>query len=64
MKCIFHVLFHGCPMLEFKSICELFKSLNVPNNLSMHGSEYASWTIVEFMHMQVQEIVIKVIQAT
>jgi hypothetical protein len=36
MKCIFHVLFHGHPMLEYESFYELFKSLNVPNNPSMH----------------------------
>ncbi len=36
MKCIFHVLSHGCPMLDFKAFYELFKSLNIPNNPSMH----------------------------
>jgi hypothetical protein len=57
-------LSHGCPMLEFESIYELFRSLNVPNNLSMHWFDNASWTLAEFMHMQVQEAIIKVIQAT
>jgi hypothetical protein len=36
IKCIFHVLSHGRPMLKFESFYELFKSLNVPNNPSMH----------------------------
>lgn len=36
MQSIFHVLFHGRSMLEYESLYDLFKSLNVPNNSSIH----------------------------
>jgi hypothetical protein len=39
MKCIFHVLFHGCPMLKFESFYELFRSLNIPKQ-SIHALVY------------------------
>ncbi len=64
MKCIFHVLSHGHSVLKFKSFYELFKSLNIPNNPSMHWSNNVGWTFVEFMHMQVQEAIVKAIQIT
>jgi len=34
MKSILHVLFHGCPMLKYENLYELFRSLGVSNNLS------------------------------
>jgi hypothetical protein len=49
MKFILHVLSRGCPMLEYESLYELFRSLIVPNNLSMHGYDTISWVLVEFM---------------
>jgi hypothetical protein len=51
-------------MLKFKSFYALFRNLNVPNNPSMHWSVNVSWTFAEFMHMQVQEVIVKAIQAT
>jgi hypothetical protein len=33
-------LAHGCPMLEYKTLCELFASLGVPNNPTMHWSNF------------------------
>jgi hypothetical protein len=36
MKALFHVLTHGHPMLEYKTLYELFVSLGVPNNPTMH----------------------------
>jgi len=36
MKSLFHILFHSRLMLEYESLYEFFKSLNVPNNPSMH----------------------------
>ncbi len=36
MKALFHVLTHGHPMLEYKTLYELFVSLGVPNNPIMH----------------------------
>lgn len=41
---------------------ELFVSLGVPNNPTMHQSYFASWVFVEFMHTQVEDDIIKVIQ--
>jgi hypothetical protein len=36
MKTLFHVLTHGCLMLEHETMYELFVSLSVPNNPTMH----------------------------
>jgi hypothetical protein len=36
MKALFHVLNHGHPMLEYKTLYELLASLGVPNNPTMH----------------------------
>jgi hypothetical protein len=36
MKSIFHVLCHGRLMLEYESLYDLFKKINVPNNSSIH----------------------------
>jgi hypothetical protein len=36
MQSIFHVLFHGCSMLEYESLYDLFKNLNVSINSSIH----------------------------
>jgi hypothetical protein len=33
---LFHVLTHGCAMLEYETMYELFASLGVPNNPTMH----------------------------
>ncbi len=49
-------------MLEYESLYELFKSLNVPNNLSMHWSNTSGSTLAKFMHIQVQEAIVKAIQ--
>jgi hypothetical protein len=62
IKSLFHILFHNHPMLEYEYLYELFKSLNVPNNPSMHWSNITGWAFVEFMHIQFQEVTIKAIQ--
>jgi hypothetical protein len=36
MKYIMYVFSHGCVMLKYESLYELFKSLGVLNNPSMH----------------------------
>jgi hypothetical protein len=36
MKALFHVFTHGHPMLEYKTLYELFASLGVLNNPTMH----------------------------
>lgn len=36
MKILFHVFTHGRPMLEYETMYELFASLDVPNNPTMH----------------------------
>ncbi len=46
MKSIFHVLFHGRSMLEYESLYDLFKSLNVPNNSSIYWSNNGGWTLL------------------
>jgi hypothetical protein len=38
---------------------DLFANLKVPNNLSMHWFNSASWTFVEFMYQQVQKTIIQ-----
>jgi hypothetical protein len=49
-------------MLECESLYELFKCLNVPKNPSMHWFDISGWAFVEFMHNQVQEVIINAIQ--
>jgi hypothetical protein len=39
MKFLFHILYHSCLMLDYESLYEFFKSLNVQNNPSMHWFE-------------------------
>jgi hypothetical protein len=51
-------------MLKYESLCELFKSLNVPNNPSMHWFDSDGWTLVKFIFMQVQEATLKAILST
>ncbi len=36
MKTLFHVFAHGCPMFNYESFYELFASLRIPNNPTMH----------------------------
>jgi hypothetical protein len=64
MKFILHVFFHGHPMLKCESLYELFKSLAVLNNLSMHWYDIVGWVLVKFMYMQVQNTIVKAIQST
>jgi hypothetical protein len=49
-------------MLEYESLYELFKYLNVPKNPSMHWFDTSGWAFAKFMHIQVQEIIVKAIQ--
>jgi hypothetical protein len=37
MKSLFHIFSHNHPMLEYESLYELFKCLNVPKNPSMQS---------------------------
>jgi hypothetical protein len=62
MKFLFYILSHNHPMLEFESLYELFNCLNVPKNPSMHWSNISGWAFAKFMHIQVQEVIIKAIQ--
>jgi hypothetical protein len=62
MKSLFHILSHSHPKLEYESLYELFKCLNVPNNPSMHWSDTSGWAFAKFMHIQVQEVIVKAIQ--
>jgi len=64
MKSIFHILLHGCLMLKYESLYELFKSINVPNNPSMHWSDNDGWTLAKFIFMQVQHATFEAIQST
>jgi hypothetical protein len=51
-------------MLEYESLYELFKSLGVLNNPSMHLFNTVGWVLVEFMYMQVQYAIVKAIKCT
>ncbi len=62
MKPLFHILAHGCPMLEYESLYELFVNLQVPNNPTMHQSNGIGWIFVEFMYNQIQATIIVAIQ--
>ncbi len=64
MKTLFHVLTHGCPMLEYETLYELFASLCFPNNSTMHWSNFTCWTFVEFMHTQVESATFKAIYSS
>jgi hypothetical protein len=63
MKFILHVLSHGRPMLECESLYELFRSLAIPNNPSMHWYDIVGWVLTKFMYMQVQDTIVKAIQS-
>jgi hypothetical protein len=45
-------------MLEYEAMYDLFANLKVPNNLNMHWSDFANWTLVEFMYQQIQKAII------
>jgi hypothetical protein len=62
MKTLFHVLANGHSMLEYETLHELFVSLRVPSNPTMHWFDFASWILIEFMHIQVKNDIIKAIQ--
>jgi hypothetical protein len=62
MKTLFHVLAHGHSMLEYETLHELFVSLRVPSNPTMHWFDFASWILIEFMHIQVKNDIVKAIQ--
>jgi hypothetical protein len=51
-------------MLEYESLYELFKSLGIPNNPSMHWFDDVIWVLVEYMYMQVQDAILKAIKYT
>jgi hypothetical protein len=50
LKSMFHILSHGCLMLEYETMYDLFASLKVPNNPCMHWSNSIGTTFVEFMY--------------
>ncbi len=58
-KSLFHILSHGHPLLEYETMYDLFSNFKVPNNLNMHWSDFASWTLVKFMYQQVQKPIIQ-----
>jgi hypothetical protein len=43
-KSLFHIFMHGCPMLGYETIYELFVNLKVFNNLTIHWLDFANWT--------------------
>ncbi len=49
-KSLFHILSHDHPVLEYETIYDLFVSLKVPNNLSMHWFNSTGYTLVKFMY--------------
>jgi hypothetical protein len=60
---MFHILSHGCLMLEYETMYDLFASLKVLNNPCMHWSNSIGSTFVEFMYQQVQKATIQTIQS-
>jgi hypothetical protein len=62
MKTLFHILVHGHPMFDYESLYELFASLRVLNNPTMHLSNSIGWVFVKFMHTQFENATIEVIQ--
>jgi hypothetical protein len=60
-KSLFHILSHGCPMLEYETMYDLFASLKVLNNPCMHWSNLTSSTLAKFMYQQVQKAIIQII---
>jgi hypothetical protein len=42
--------FHGRPKLEYETMYDLFASLKVLNNSSMHWSDFVGWTFATFMY--------------
>jgi hypothetical protein len=63
METWFHVFTHGRPMLEYETLYELFASLGVPNNPTMHWSNFVGCIFAEFMHTQVERATLKAIQS-
>ncbi len=64
MKTLFYVLAHGHQMLEYKSLYELFVTLQVSNNLTMHWSNGVGQILTKFMYDQIQIAIIIAIQGT
>jgi hypothetical protein len=62
LKTLFHIFAHGCPMLEYESLYELFVSLQVFNNPTMHWYDGVSWILVEFIYNKIQATIIIAIQ--
>ncbi len=60
---MFHILSHGCLMLEYETMYDLFASLKVLNNPCMHWSNSIGSTFAEFMYEQVQKAIIQTIQS-
>ena len=61
---VFHLLQNGRPMLEYKSLKQLFTFLKMPNLNKKHQDDNSSWLIVEYLHKQVMVKSREVLSAT
>lgn len=43
---LFRIFMHGCPMLGYETIYELFVNSKVFNNLTIQWLDFASWTLL------------------
>jgi hypothetical protein len=62
LKTLFHILEHGCPMLEYEYLYEFFVSLQLLNNPTMHWYDGVSWILVEFIYNKIQVTIVTAIQ--
>jgi len=45
-KSLFQIFMHGCHVLGYETIYELFVNLKVFNNLTIHWLDFAHWTLL------------------
>jgi hypothetical protein len=52
---LFHVLSHGCPMMEYEALRDLLKCLKTKHLPTKHWSDNSGWELAEYMHLVVLE---------
>jgi len=53
---IFHLLTHGCPMIDYKYLKALFQLLKVKSVFEKHWFDTSRWGMVRVMHIVLLEV--------
>jgi hypothetical protein len=54
---IFHVLTHGCPMIDYEDLKDLFQLFKVKSVSRKHWSDTSRWGMVKVMHVVLLEAI-------